>query len=408
MKTINRNSKSVWLVLVLLAGLIIFIYLYDASLPTPLLESIHLPGWVYPDTVTPASLKTKYESKQLRVLLVPGHDNDYGGTEFNGLREADLNLQLAEKLYQFLTRDDHFQVLTTRDFQTGQYVGDIATYFITEREGINGFQQELKNSFNQLMNSGQVTAPSEQVQHNFAPGEVALRLYGLNKWANEQQIDLMIHIHFNDYPRASARRGGQYSGFAIYVPEKQYPNGAASIDLARTVSNYLAYSLAVSDLPIENAGVVEDQELIAVGARASREGASILVEYGYIYESPWHYPETREVMLEELAWQTYRGLKSYFDPAVVVDDTLLLPYPLTGELGEGLRGKRNVSVLQKALQRAGFYPPIGRTMNGCPINGNFGPCVAAAVRAFQSTNQIPATGYVGPLTLKKINELPAI
>jgi len=30
--------------------------------------------------------------------------------------------------------------------------------------------------------------------------DIALRLYGFNKWADENKVDAMVHIHFNDYP----------------------------------------------------------------------------------------------------------------------------------------------------------------------------------------------------------------
>jgi peptidoglycan hydrolase-like protein with peptidoglycan-binding domain len=56
----------------------------------------------------------------------------------------------------------------------------------------------------------------------------------------------------------------------------------------------------------------------------------------------------------------------------------------------------DVTVLQNFLNRAGH-------LSATP-NGHFGPATAAAVRAFQSENYIPATGSVGPITLNAINE----
>ena len=245
------------------------------------------------------------------------------------------------------------------------------------------------------------------VNHNFARPEVALRLYGVNMWSNENDIHLNLHVHFNDYAGRPRGRSGVYSGFSIYVPEKQYPNAATSIALAGNISEQLKQINGASDLPVESAGVIEDQDLIALGAQASLRGASVLTEYGYIYQYASLHPEIRAAILEELAWQTYRGVKTYFEPNNNLAKTRLLSEPITAALQEGLRGDRQVLTLQKALQLAGFYPPTDRSMNDCPINGNFGPCTAAAVRAFQSQNQLATTGYVGDRTLEKINELMA-
>lgn len=56
----------------------------------------------------------------------------------------------------------------------------------------------------------------------------------------------------------------------------------------------------------------------------------------------------------------------------------------------------DVSVLQNFLNRAGY-------LTATP-NGNYGPATTAAVRAFQYSNGISATGSVGPMTLNAINE----
>ena len=68
---------------------------------------------------------------------------------------------------------------------------------------------------------------------------------------------------------------------------------------------------AASDLPAESSALIEDQELIAVGSNASRDGVSVLVEYGYIYEPPFRNEEAREAMFKELAYQTYIGIKKF-------------------------------------------------------------------------------------------------
>ena len=67
---------------------------------------------------------------------------------------------------------------------------------------------------NQYVESRQV----ERVVHtirNIAPDEMGVRLYGINKWANENDIDIVIHVHFNDYPGRPRTGSGKYSGFSI-------------------------------------------------------------------------------------------------------------------------------------------------------------------------------------------------
>src|SRR5215218_7922435 len=58
-------------------------------------------------------------------------------------------------------------------------------------------------------------------------------------------------------------------------------------------------------------------------------------------------------------------------------------------LQEGSSGEA-VEVLQRALQRAGFDPG--------PIDGEFGPLTAEAVRSFQAARGLVVDGIVGPQT----------
>ncbi|HEU4677720.1 MAG TPA: peptidoglycan-binding domain-containing protein [Candidatus Paceibacterota bacterium] len=67
-------------------------------------------------------------------------------------------------------------------------------------------------------------------------------------------------------------------------------------------------------------------------------------------------------------------------------------------LGIGSTGA-DVSELQKRLAAAGHFSG--------PVTGYFGPMTEAAVRAFQGTSGVPATGYVGQLTLGKLNGMGA-
>lgn len=82
---------------------------------------------------------------------------------------------------------------------------------------------------------------------------------------------------------------------------------------------------------------------------------------------------------------------AYFDHAVAPRCEV----SITRQLSRGSEGVE-VSVLQDFLNRAGL-------LSATP-NGYFGGATAAAVRAFQAHNYIPATGTVGPSTRNAINE----
>src|SRR3989344_5385054 len=55
------------------------------------------------------------EKKPIKILIVPGHDNQFSGAVFNGVREADLNLELAKKLVSSLAEDTRLYVTIARD-----------------------------------------------------------------------------------------------------------------------------------------------------------------------------------------------------------------------------------------------------------------------------------------------------
>lgn len=177
-----------------------------------------LAGFLF-GVVTEDILFDKYQSDKVRILLVPGHDDEYPGAIFEPYTEAELNLEIARELYRILSQNYNLEILTTRDLSDGQYTETFKNYFITNEESINDFivsrRQVIAEMFaDQRLNHNVI------IDHNFAPGPVAFRLYGINKWANENNIDIQLHIHLNDYPGRRHGIPGKYSGFSIYVPEK--------------------------------------------------------------------------------------------------------------------------------------------------------------------------------------------
>jgi N-acetylmuramoyl-L-alanine amidase len=355
-------------------------------------------------SITPQAIQAQYNTNQLKVLLVPGHDKDYSGTAYKELSEQKLNLLLVKDLADVLKADGHYQVTVARDVETGDYLPELQYFFKNKADEIAKFKTEVTQEFKANIATGEVSKQSG-VYHGYAKSEVAFRLYGINKWANENNFDVVIHVHFNDDPGRKRNQPGKYSGFAVYVPERQYANSRASQELGLAVSKQLQQTFALSDLPQEAHDIVEDQDLIAIGAHGSREGASILIEYGYVYEPQWQTPAVRELLFKELAVQTAQGLTNYFTPQAVPAPSELLPVVPLEPVTSGTKGSVEVLQLQKLLHQEGVYPPAKRGLDDCPINGNFGPCVTRAVAAFQTKYHLPVTGAVGEQTAAKLNQL---
>lgn len=266
---------------------------------------------VAPERVTPETLTAKQTAQvPINILVVPGHDDVSWGAEFLKVREADLTLELGDLVRDYFATDPRFTVTITRE--GGSYTEEFATYFETYSSLIWEFRDYVRSVFASAVARGDVVPKTENF-HGFAASEIAQRLYGINMWANDHRVDAVLHIHFNDYPRARRGSAGKYKGFAIYIPESQLPNARASRALAESVKERLNTVLTVSDYPQERAGVVEDQELIAIGAYGSLYPASLLIEYGYIYEPYFTDPELRAQLFPSLAALTYRGLVDFFE-----------------------------------------------------------------------------------------------
>lgn len=358
-----------------------------------------LASLVFPDSITAQELKEKYQSRKVKVLIVPGHDDESrGGAQFQGIREADLNLSLAKELFQLFNDDSHFEAFLTRD-ESG-YRPEFYNYFTQDYSKIISFRDRLRQAMERLFQQGLVEKRIF-VRHNTASEKDFVKLYGINKWGNENDVDLVIHIHFNDYPGRKLDSIGKYSGFSIYIPEGQLPNAFVSKAIGQKVLSSLDKILAVSDYPKEDAGIIEDQELIAIGANASLNAAALLIEYGYIYESPLRNEKMREYLFSEIAYQSYAGVKKFFEPDYKVNqyDSKLLPNHWKGDLSFDMTDNIEVAALQRALIEEGIYSGA--------ITGNFREITRQGVIEFQKKHgldPIPNTGYVGPYTRQVLND----
>ncbi|MBI5401194.1 MAG: N-acetylmuramoyl-L-alanine amidase [Candidatus Yonathbacteria bacterium] len=375
-------------------SMMFFVGGYDSKIGTFINDNSMPASIFFTQSTTSVGLRDTFDTasstkKKLNVLIVPGHEPDFGGTEYLSVKERDINADLALYLAQYLVEDGHYRVTMTRG--KDGWNPDFQDYFTMHDDEIKTFVRAQKMEMVRLVDEGRVTKVTDSVPHNDAPSDVALRLFGINKWANEHHADIVIHVHFNDSAPRRVDSPGEHNGFTIYVPERQYSNAQASADIAQNVFKRLSKMFPVSSLPQEDKGIVEDQDLIAVGSSNTVDAASMLVEYGYIYEPQFKIPIVRALVLKELAFQTYLGLADFFgETSLIVGpyQSTLLPYDWGTPVKKTRSANRGVLAFQAALSDRGFYPPQYYTRNECPISGLFGSCTRTALSAFQREFEI--------------------
>lgn len=245
---------------------------------------------------------------KVKILLIPGHEPDFGGAEYMGILERDVNVALAEKIADNLRQNSKFEVIIGRDFYN--WNSDLANYFKSNMMEIEKWKDGQKSAMYDLVKEGKVELV-DSPGHSIAPTVPAMHLYGINKWANENGVDITLHIHFNDNPMIKGRP--RFSGFAIYVPEQQYSNSSSSVELATDLMKGLSVVSSVSDMEQESTGVTPDQDLIAIGRFNTADTLSVLIEYAYIYESKLRTKELRKAFIDEMASATADSLVIFFE-----------------------------------------------------------------------------------------------
>lgn len=248
---------------------------------------------------------------QIKVLIVPGHDNEVWGAQYGNMKEANMNLVLGTEIYNNLLKDKRFKVYITRD--KNGYTKEFANYFSSKKEEIVSFKENAKQETQKSILSG-LFIERENVPHISASADMSVKLYGINKWASENKIDAVIHIHFNDYPRMAKWTIGRYQGFSIYMPDNQRDNSKESVQLAQSVFLQLSKKYTPSNYVKELGGLIPDQSLIALGSNntITKNTRSILVEYGYIYQKIFRNTITRQQAYKTMAGLTTTGIINYF------------------------------------------------------------------------------------------------
>lgn len=249
-------------------------------------------------------------SGKIKILIVPGHDFEYSGAFLKNIKESDLTLKTAKYLKESLEKSEVFEVFITREDKISKkdndYTETFQKYFNENRESILKYEDLYKKETEKKESQNQIE-PINHIEHNDAPPEMAYRLYAINKWIEDNNIDIVIHIHFNDYP-GRKNSWGKYKGFSLYVPDMNLRNGKVSQEFSDFIGEALSEKFNYSNNPVEKEGIIYGDDLIAVGANNTISAISVLIEYGYIYEKQLQ----NEDVLKSLAEQTHKGIMNYF------------------------------------------------------------------------------------------------
>lgn len=375
----------------------------------PHLEAASRRTTSFEETVSADDLAERYAEAaaggdKVRILIMPGHEPDFGGAEFQGFYEREFVVDIANRLATELRTDPHFEVLVARGNEG--WNEDLEYYFDKRGRQIERYVEDHKEDMEKLEKRGRLEENEDQAAHNTAPNDVALRLYGVNKWANENDVDLVLHLHLNDDTAHAANARGIDSGAAIYVPDSIYGNAKASKAIAEPVFERLQATTGTSTSGLEQQGILEDRELIAIGAYNTAEIPSLLIEYGYIYEPRITGEGARSDVFADFAYQTALGVKDFFGSAGRPRfQTKVLPYQFTSDLlaTSTAPDAHGIYALQAALAHLGFYPGTEASLATCPVSGIANVCTEASLKAFQKSKGLEQTGTLGPSTRSALN-----
>ena len=260
-------------------------------------------------------IKSQFDgARKIKLLIVPGHEPDAGGAdEFKKIKERDLNLQLSLLLKDNLSKNTDLEVILARD-ENG-WNSDIENYVKTNESEIMKWVSAMKKKMFAKIDAGEVELIDPNMKHNNAASNAVLFLYGTNKWIDENNIDLVLHVHFNNNPKINGKPN--YRGYCMYVPEKQYSNSSSSKIFANYINEEISKIQKKSNMPQEKDIIIEDQQLIAVGNYNTLKIPSVLVEYAYIYEPLMTSSSTRNIFIEKAASSTATAINKYIEKEII-------------------------------------------------------------------------------------------
>jgi N-acetylmuramoyl-L-alanine amidase len=248
------------------------------------------------------------QNKIVKILIVPGHEPNAGGAdEFKKIKERDLNLQLSLLLKDDLSKNTNIETVMVRD-ENG-WNSDLENYIETSSTTIMNWVANMKEKMLTKVNSGDMDLIDPNMKHNDATSTAVIFLYGTNKWIEKNNIDLVLHVHFNNNPKINGKPN--YKGYCIYIPESQYSNSSSSRIFADYLNEEISKIEKPSNMPQEKDIIIEDQQLIATGNYDTLKIPAVVVEYAYIYEPMMLSSSTRNIFIENAASSTATAINNY-------------------------------------------------------------------------------------------------
>ena len=284
-------------------------------------SKIRLPGETalaqLPETTSPVQtldFKVNIYEHKYTILIVPGHDISAGGAHFKTLFERDLVVDIATQIQEHLSSSTALKVILARNKVAWHQ--DLQDFFDNDKQSILDFKNQHQEADKELIKLGLKRIIPDMASHSTADGTTTVQLYGINKWSEENNVDLIIHIHLNDSGRKNTNVPGPYSGFSMFIPEKQMTNSSSSAMVAKMI-----YSELVKILKPEIAGkrltsIYEDQSLIALGASGTLTQPSVLIEYGYIYDKMFTNEKLRTKNINDIAEKTSDAIIEYYNSTI--------------------------------------------------------------------------------------------
>lgn len=255
-----------------------------------------------------AAFLSTNEPVKIKVLLVAGHEPNAGGAdEFKKIKERNLNLELAVYLKNELSKNPNIEVIMVRDEQG--WNTELSSYVKTNQTQIMSWVSEMKDKMLVDIEAGKIKLIDPNMKHNDAATNAVLFLYGTNKWIEEKNIDLVLHIHFNNNPKYKGKPN--YRGYCMYVPDRQYLNYSSSKIFADYLNEEISKIEKTSNMPQEKDIIIEDQQLIATGNYNTLKIPSVLVEYAYIYEPMMISSSSRNIFIKTAASSTAVAIEKY-------------------------------------------------------------------------------------------------
>ena len=260
-------------------------------------------------SISTATITPPKTSRPFTILVVPGHDTNTGGAQYRDVYERDIVVTVAQKIAALLATSSNYKIIVARDTQTWNPI--LQNYFDENKQNIIDFKDEHQVAAAAALSSGQEKYVPDEASHSIVNATSSLELYGINKWADENPVDLILHLHFNNSERPNMNEPGSYHGFTMFIPDKQRVNATTSRAIGQDIYAELKKFFTPEIVGNNGTSLIEDQSLIALGGSETLTKPAILIEYGYVYDKNLQDPTDRDKTLSQMAVQTVAGIQDY-------------------------------------------------------------------------------------------------